>query len=295
VRKAVREDVKKTVIVVGGSHACNMASVFEEKGYNVIKICKSGFRAVRQNVTDLQPLIAEGLKDMGPDDMAVVQCLDNTAYFARTEDGGDQPVKAHGRGEHHVEGDLVLASPDRQRMQFETLEPILQMFGGRKLFVLTPMPRWLYSGCCRQEDHAPNRRQPGFEQRLRDDLRGYWQRMKTHLFVKKIKAKVLDPSPVLTYLNLEDEELWGNDAVHPRKAGYQAIAALIEKEAAAAANRGKKRPGDASERASKRPRVEMRPTWIQEDSESAVRRDWARRGGHAMVHGGGGGATGGWG
>jgi hypothetical protein len=51
----------------------------------------------------------------------ISQCLDNTAYSSRTEEGGDIPVPRYIDGEFHVEGDLVLASKERQYLMFECI------------------------------------------------------------------------------------------------------------------------------------------------------------------------------
>ncbi len=53
-------------------------------------------------------------------DHMIIQCLDNTAYYSRTEEGGDILVRHY--GEFHVEGDLVLASKERrQYLMFECI------------------------------------------------------------------------------------------------------------------------------------------------------------------------------
>jgi len=53
--------------------------------------------------------LAKALEDMSPRHVIVVQCLDNTMYMARTEEGGDLPVRQFFNGEYHVEGELILA------------------------------------------------------------------------------------------------------------------------------------------------------------------------------------------
>jgi hypothetical protein len=60
----------------------------------------------------------------------------------------------------------VLASKERQIMFFNNCIPVYKLLEKFVVF-LSPMPRYLYSGCCVREDHAPNRLQDGFEEEMR--------------------------------------------------------------------------------------------------------------------------------
>jgi hypothetical protein len=78
---------------------------------------------------------------------------------------------------------------------FNTIEPILQLLAIFKLLLVTPMPRFLYEGCCPLESHAFNRFEGGFEDKLRVGLRDYRINMKNFAFMRNMRnIKVLDPS-----------------------------------------------------------------------------------------------------
>jgi hypothetical protein len=263
----------------------------------VVRISRPGLRINKQEIAKLVPKVADALAKMDQDDVSIIQIMDNSAYLMRTEDGSELLTTTDDKGDHHVEGDLVLASLDRQRMLVDTLEPLLALFSKRPVMVITPMPRYLYKPCCAQESHAPNRLQAGFEDNLREGLSDLRSNIKKFLFRRNIRATVLDPSPVLQYRDSNGTVLWGKDPVHPLQAGYNAVADLITQELDRASTKGKKRSGGPATGAAKRPRLEPRPAWIEGAGETAVRRDWpdgaaatrGRRGYYLSFKGRGGG------
>ena len=138
----------------------------------------------------------------------------------------------------------MLASKDRQLALFNTIEPILLLLAIYKLLLVTPMPRFLYEGCCPLGDHAPNRLEDGYEERLRIGLRDYRVNIKNFAFMRNMRnIKVLDPSPVLTHEDEDGEDKWGMDPVHPLLHGYRLLCDLYEGEMTQLSNKSRKRSG----------------------------------------------------
>jgi hypothetical protein len=102
--------------------------------------------------------------------MIIVHLFDYIACMARSEEGGDLPIRQLVNGEFHVEGDLILTSKDRFYMFFKNTLPLLRLLEGLKVIFLTSLPRYLLEGCCDADDHAPNRYEKGFEAGLGKDL-----------------------------------------------------------------------------------------------------------------------------
>jgi hypothetical protein len=252
-------------------------------------------KATRTVIEDLLPQVRSKLANIGPDDIVIVQCLDNSSYYARYEDGGDVPVTRNEAGQWHVEADLVLATVERQKILFANIEPLLQLLVNHTVILVTPMPRWLYIPCCSREDHAPNRRKEGFERALREDLHNYRRNMKDFAFRRNLRIRVIDPSPVLQYLDENGEEIWEVDPVHPTELGYHMVADVIVE--AFKRGGGHKRPGDRLQPPAKRAKPARRPDWVSGVSEVAVRREWVpghyRGQGDGMHRGRGGGDRGG--
>ncbi len=78
------------------------------------KICTPGWRANKDPVQQILPKVQEALKQLKESDVVIIQCLDNTAYYSRTEEGGDIPIRKYDN-KFHVEEDLVLGTKERQR------------------------------------------------------------------------------------------------------------------------------------------------------------------------------------
>jgi len=194
----------------------------------------------------------------------VLHCFDNIAYMARSEEGGDLPVVQFANGEYHVVGDLVLVGKERLLMYFKNALPIFKLLEGRNVIFLTPLPRYMYTGCCASPEHAPNRvMDEAFEESLRKGLSEMRSHFKDFLFTNNIRNfKLLNPGLCVPEKDEDGEPLWGEDPVHPLYGGYERIADLIVKEAETFGARGQKRPGESAESHSKRPRLEQRPSWV---------------------------------
>ena len=104
------------------------------------------------------------------DDVIIVHLFDYIAYMARSEEGGDLPIRQLVNGEFHVEGDLLLTSKERLYMFFKNTLPLLRLLEGLKVIFLTSLPRYLLEGCCDADNNTPNRYEEGFEAGLGKDL-----------------------------------------------------------------------------------------------------------------------------
>jgi hypothetical protein len=210
--------------------------------------------------------VEEALQSMTEDDIVVVHCMDNIAYMARSEEGGDLPIRRFVDNTYHIEGDLVLVSKERLFMFFKNCLPLFRLLENRKVVILTPGPRYLQAGCCSREDHAPNRGSEGFEEEIRKglaDRRGY---IKDFLFTNQIRGfVVLNPGLCLPSTGEEGEKVWGQDPVHPLQEGYERIVDMLCEEAAKMEEKAsRKRTGEELAPAPKRQRVEQqRPRWIE--------------------------------
>ncbi len=192
----------------------------------MLRVCKPGWRANKHPVSEIIPQVEELLKQLSEDDIIIIECLDNTAYYSRTEEGGDIPVRKYVNGEYHVEGDLVLATRERQALMLDNPEPLLRVLRHRKVILVTPMPRYLYESCCGREDHAPNRMEDGFEEALRRSLGDFRLNIKKLLFIRNYRFKVVDPSPALPLVDSDGVAVWGSDPVHPLEHGYRLLVDL---------------------------------------------------------------------
>jgi hypothetical protein len=264
----------------------------------VITCAVGGWRPNKSAALDMTAKVEEALQLLTDDDIIVVHCFDNVAYMARSEEGGDLPIRKFVTGEYHVEGDLVLASKERLYMFFINCLPVLKLLENRKVIVLSPLPRYLYGSCCSRADHAPNRLEAGFEDAIRKSLQEVRNYYKDFLFTNGLRGFViLNPGHCVPFEDEEGAELWGMDPVHPLQDGYRRIAAMLCEEADKLLHKIEKRKREGgAEPAPKRPRVEVvRPRWVEDTMPSATmqlgpprgqgggqgrgRRPWGQRGG----------------
>ncbi len=87
-------------------------------------------------------------------------------------------------------------------------------------------------GCCEDDEHAPNRADPGFEANIRAGLADARGHFKDFLFSHNLKFKILNPGLCVPLSNEDGDPMWSEeDPVHPLYNGYEAIIDLIEQEA----------------------------------------------------------------
>jgi hypothetical protein len=202
---------KPKILTIGGSHAGRVGEEFENRGYTVLKVCSPGWRANKHPVLEIIPRVKEALATLSEKDVIIIQCLDNTAYYERTEEGGDILIRRWVNKEFHVEGELTLATQEGQAIMLENLEPLFDLLRNRIVVFVTPMPRYLYVSCCAREDHATNRTKEDFEEELRQSLGEFRLNTKKLLFLKNHRFKILDPSPALPLVDKDGENVWGQD------------------------------------------------------------------------------------
>jgi hypothetical protein len=104
-----------------------------DRGHEVIVCAVSGWRPNKTAVEEMAARVEEALLELSPNNVIVLHLFDNIAYMARSEEGGDLPIRQFINGEYHVEGDLVLAGKDRLYMFFKNTLPLLKLLEGHKV------------------------------------------------------------------------------------------------------------------------------------------------------------------
>jgi hypothetical protein len=258
---------QKKALVIGGSHALREGKELASRGYEVICCAVPGGKPNKTACEDMAEKVSEAVTQLSPEDIIVIHCFDNISFMARSEEGGDLPIRRYCDGEFHIEGGLVLASKERLYMYFQNCLPIFTLLEGRVVFFLTPMPRYLYMSCCQRTDHAPNRTGEDFEAVFRKSLMECRTHYKDFLFTSGCKNfKIINPGLCVPREDEDGNQLWGPDPVHPREEGYARIVdyfcgelvRLREKED------NKKRPGEPLAPPAKRRQTIQRPRWIED-------------------------------
>jgi hypothetical protein len=271
--RLVKDDkTVRKMLVIGGSHSIRESEALAKKGIEVISVAARGWRPNMTACEDMAANVAEAVKQLSDEDCVVIHCFDNIAFMARSEEGGDLPIRKFTSGDYHIEGDLVLASKERLYMYFKNCTAIFKLLERFTVFFLSPLPRYLYVSCCRREDHAPNTREDGFEDSLRRSLGECRNFYKDFFFTSGFKnVTVLNPGLEVPSEDETGLQLWGPDPVHPLPEGYARIADLLLREWDRISEKKRKRTPDGQEPASKRPKYEApRPRWIDQSEPRAT-------------------------
>jgi len=168
--------------MIAASHGVRESNILADRGYRVTICGNPGWRALKGTVRGMAEKVRESLVDMKPNDVIIVQCLDNSSYMSRTEEGGDLPIRQYGNGKYHVDRELVYAGKEKQLHIFKTILPILKLLEGRRVIFMVPLVRYINLACCDNSEHLTNSEEPGFEERLRSEIAASRVNYKDYLF-----------------------------------------------------------------------------------------------------------------
>jgi hypothetical protein len=130
---------------------------------------------------------------------------------------------------------------------FKAIKPVLECAKGKGAALLSPLPRYLLHGCCRDAEHISNRAAADFSQQLKSELRGVSANLRDFLYTANYRnIKVIVPATV--FKGKEDDQIWKDDPVHPEEEAYGYLAAAaVDLCVAAGSHSCKKRPRAASD------------------------------------------------
>ena len=217
----------RSFLVVGSSNAERLAGAMAAKGATVTTVISPNWRVLKGSVDRLRALLEEEIQRSNPG-CVILHLLDNTVFFAKSEDGSMVPARRGSDGRYHVDGELAIASKDTLCTMFKTLLPIMELIKGRKRVVVLPMPRYVVASCCGDRDHIPNRAEAGFYRGIQEGLATLCRTFRDFLFVSGMRDTVVF-DPCITMRPLAASEIWGPDPVHPRPEIYGMLADDLKK------------------------------------------------------------------
>jgi hypothetical protein len=212
-------------MIVGGSHAARTAKILEESGYSVSRIIDTTWSISRASCDTLATLLANKMKLEDPD-VVILQLLDTSIYYAKSNDGSRVMPKKREDGTLHIEGELVVASAETQFEHYLAMKPIIEAIGKRPCILVSPIPMFVVNGCCQADSHITNRLDREYRASLERQLDGVATKFKNLLYnAGKRFMRVLDTSHNLR--GREDADVWGVDPIHPIESVYRSLVASI--------------------------------------------------------------------
>jgi hypothetical protein len=197
-------------VLVGASHAQRLSDLMQKLNMQSTTLGTSSWFATKKNCAKLAGDLEELLESLDPDDekttVVIFNLLDKAYFQARGEDGNYIPHRQHD-GKYHVDGDLVTIPGEQVKYLFELMLPIFKAASGLKRMLVTPIPRYLYLGCCSDPDQAPNRAEESFTFTLRS--LAFKHGMKDMRAINQGKVVA--------------DQLWDKVPVHPTPEGYRVL------------------------------------------------------------------------
>ena len=246
-------------IVVGSSHACHIVEALQAQGETVSSLADPSWRLTDESAEKLanrlKKLVAEN-----PESTVIFQLYDSCIYYSSTGPGERSLPRKGPDGKFHVPGDLVMADWPTFKQIFAPSIPLIRAAGKNRKTLLSPLPRYIMSRCCSDQDHLKNFgtreyvRAMGKALAETDDwIRdlAYCKRINNFSVVNTATLVDLD-SP--TSKKKELVQWWGSDPVHMTQAGYAKLVRNLtdrlekakeqEEEDKMAANKTKRRKVD---------------------------------------------------
>ena len=211
-------------VVVGASHAGRTADALVRTGAIVFKVVVPGWRIMKQTVAKMSDDLKLVLEEAGEDCTVVFQLFDANYYLAKSDEGGLLPIRKLVTGDYHVEGELSFAPKELQYSIFCTAKPLLEVAGGRRLILLTPLPRYLLSSCCSNPDHVSNMKEDSY--RKDQELAVFECKKNVKDFCFRHGIRNVRVSSPWTAVKEIGDDVWF-DSVHLTKEGYTATAELL--------------------------------------------------------------------
>jgi hypothetical protein len=77
-------------------------------------------------------------------------------FMDMSSDGTISPIKKLPDGKYHMVGDLAITPGILLRPMYAALDEIIKLCGDRRIYILTPLPRYNLVLCCDDDSHCVN-------------------------------------------------------------------------------------------------------------------------------------------
>jgi hypothetical protein len=121
---------KKPLLLIGASHLSNIAPHLDTDKWEIVDLCRRGFRINNFSIAELTQRAVDVIKQLGRDDITVViQLLDNSVYQVTGTDGTKYLPRADTLGVYHIDGALHVADKNDVRDLVSKMMPLIKALG----------------------------------------------------------------------------------------------------------------------------------------------------------------------
>ncbi len=276
---------KHRLILLGSSHLRRLSEHVDQDKFDIVDLCKPGFRISANSVAGLVKKVESELREPAVGTCIVIlQLFDNSVYQTGGPGGIRYLPDKDQYGQYHITGSLQVADKDAVKEMVGLLAPLFKVLGQLRKLFLTPLARYWLKPCCDNPAHHTNYSSSSYLPNLGASVFRLREFIRDSLFTKRTSNfRVICPNRMLGLGPLLDDDkaieisdLWGRDAVHPLPAAYEAMAAVLDKDISDEGARYINPPRTSSGPPSKKPRVDQskfRQEWVDGCSAALPRRD----------------------
>ncbi len=163
----VEEDL--AALFIGGSNADRLANSVATLGIISETVTTAGWILSTDAVTAILPQVIELCNSLPEVALVVTYCLDNSSFCSANKDGQLSAITKLKDGLYHVPGELVVVH-EATLAEVTNLKRILVVCGNRRVFIITPGPRYHTLPCCCKGDHCTHLQVPDSGLKLMQDL-----------------------------------------------------------------------------------------------------------------------------
>ncbi len=168
----------------------------------------------------------------GESPLFVMDLFGNSTFrYEQFDSSFSLPFKSGGK--YHLEGNIVLSTPQQFKKISEQIVPILLAKKDAPCVLVPPLPRYLFSPCCDAKNHCPNQSDPEFPHKILSELV-----ILRNVLIKVVNecgvnnTRVVDSCPVTKCRNTDNiavrlsnlRDVACGDGVHYTKAGLHNLA-----------------------------------------------------------------------
>jgi hypothetical protein len=218
---------KHRLILLGSSHLNRIGEHVDHDKYNVVNLCKPGFRITTNSVADLTKKLEAELQEPAPGPCTLIlQLFDNSVYQVGVPGGVRYLPERDQYGQFHITGSLHVAEKGAVKEMVGMLAPLFKLMGQMRKLILTPLARYWLKTCCENPDHHTNYSSSTYLPVLGSNVFKLRESIRDSLFTRRTSNfRVICPNRMLGLGPMLDDEkaseiseLWGRDAVHPLQA-----------------------------------------------------------------------------
>ncbi len=155
---------------IGGSNADRLANAAANVGVVPDTVTEGGWLLNTTSVTTALPQIEAYCLTLPTEAPVIIYCLDNSSFCQADGDGVITPIAKLADNKYHVVGEIIVAHKITMAAAVANLKRILAVCGGRKVFIITPLLRYINEFCCVEPTHCTHKLIPESAAKLLLDL-----------------------------------------------------------------------------------------------------------------------------